>query len=322
MAHNNEMIKIPVGISTCLLGQPVRFNGGHKKSSYCVDTLSEFFEFTPFCPEMAIGLGVPRETIRVVFNRQTEATTVENQAGTANHQPALSQFADTVLDNHSELCGYVVMKDSPSCGMERVKRFNEKGNLQDNRGKGAFTERLVEACPWLPVEESGRLNDPNLRENFILRVIALHDFKTNVEAKLSPKALIDYHARYKYTLMAHSQVTYKELGRLLSSLKTVDLAEVAELFKQRFMMALAKPAGRKGNTNALMHIQGYLKRDLAKSDKQRLSDVIIQYRRGEIPLSAPMTLLSFLLEQHPNDYVLSQRYLHPYPEKLGLRNAI
>jgi uncharacterized protein YbgA (DUF1722 family)/uncharacterized protein YbbK (DUF523 family) len=295
MTDNIDMTKIPVGISTCLLGEPVRYNGGHKKSAYCVNTLAEFFEFKPFCPEMAIGLGVPRETIRVVFNRQTEETLVQNQAGTANHQPALSSFADTVLENHNELCGYIVMKDSPSCGMERVKRFNEKGNLQDNRGKGAFTDRLMEACPWLPVEESGRLNDPNLRENFILRVIALHDFKQNVEGNLSAKALIDYHARYKYTLMAHSQVIYKELGRLLSSLKTVDLHEVADLFKQRFMAALAKPAGRKGNTNALMHIQGYLKRDLAKPDKQRLSDVISQYRRGEIPLSAPMTLLSFLL---------------------------
>ena len=317
-----EIEKIPVGISSCLLGQPVRYDGGHKKSSYCTDKLSKYFEFQPVCPEVGIGLGTPRETIRIVFHRDEERTAVENQSGTADHFQALTDYADTTLQNFPELCGYIVMKGSPSCGYERIKRFNEKGNLQDTRGKGAFTDRLMKAAPWLPVEESGRLCDPNLRENFINRVMALHDFRTTVMSDLKPKALIDFHARNKYLLMAHSQQAYKSLGQLLSKLKDVNLSQIAETYLLRFMQAMAKPAGRRGNCNALMHIQGYLKRDLNKQDKKRLSDVIIQYRQGEIPLSTPVTLLTFLLEQHPNEYILQQRYLAPYPSDLGLRNGI
>lgn len=313
---------IPVGISACLLGEKVRYDGGHKHSKLCSKTLGEYFSYRPICPEVAIGLGTPRETIRIVFDKDSDRTAVQNQAGTVDHYEALRGFADHVVKNHADLCGYIVMKGSPSCGYERIKRFNLKGNLQDTRGVGAFTERLQQLVPWLPVEESGRLNDPFLKENFVLRVMCLELFKRTVEAQLSAKALIDFHATHKYLLMAHSQAAYRELGQLLSSLKNVNLEELAITYRNRFMAALAKPATKKGHVNALMHMQGYLKRDLQTPDKQRLNGVITQYRNGELPLSAPMTLLQFLLEQYPNDYILQQRYLSPYPSALGLRNAI
>ncbi len=319
-APTKETKKIPVGISACLLGEKVRYDGGHKKSKLCVDILTDYFDYKQVCPEIAIGLGVPRETIRLV--KHDAHIAVENQAGTTNHQLALSEYASEIAAKQTDICGFVVMKDSPSCGMERVKQFNAKGNLQDTRGIGAFTRQLMQEKPWLPVEENGRLNDVALKENFILRVYALNDWNVSVEADLTAANLLGFHSRYKYILMAHSQLAYRDLGRLLSSLKQVDLGAVADLYKSRFMAGLAKPAGRKGNTNVLMHIQGYLKRSLQTADKARLTAVIAQYRKAEVPLIVPVSLLNFLIAQYPNEYLIRQRYLNPYPEALGLRNAI
>ena len=298
----------------------MRYDGSHKRSAYCVDTLSAYFTFDAYCPEMAIGLGVPRKTIRVV--EYSDHVAVEPTEGGENYAPALGGYAKQVLAAGSSLCGFVVMKGSPSCGMERVKQFNSKGNVQNYLGVGAFTRQLREQAPWLPIEESDRLRDAQLRENFVLRVFALSEWRNSVEANLTAAKLIAFHASYKYLLMAHSQSAYRELGRLLASLKTVDLHAVATTYIEKFLVALAKPAGRKGNTNALMHIQGYFKTQLSGDDKIRLSQVIEQYRLGLVPLSTPITLLSFLLNQYPNEYLQQQRYFKPYPDELGLRNSI
>lgn len=313
-------MEIPVGISACILGEPVRYDGGHKRSAYCVETLGEYFSYRQFCPELAIGLGVPRETIRIVSH--DDYTAVEPQDGRINYAPALANYANEVCASQTDLCGYIVMKGSPSCGMQRVKQFNSKGNVQNYEGAGAYTKALQEQLPWLPVEESDRLRDAQLRENFVLRVFTLHEWRHSVELEPTATKLLAFHAAYKYILLAHDQTAYKALGNLLAGLKGADLAQVATGYIQLLLKALATPAGRKGNTNVLMHIQGYFKKQLNSADKQRLAQVINQYRLGVVPLSAALTLLSFLLLQYPDEYLQQQRYFKPYPDELGLRNAI
>lgn len=313
-------MKIPIGLSACLYGEKVRYDGSHQRSAFCMDVLESYFDYRRVCPEMAIGLGVPRETIRVVNDNGQLAVTTKN--GTENYHNALTDYADQVMQEQVDLCGFIVMKGSPSCGMERVKQYTADGNLYDRRGMGAFTRQLLAANPLLPVEENGRLHDAGLRENFILRVYALHDWRTSVAAAPSAQALLGFHSRYKYVLMAHKQSAYRELGRLVAALKNIDIAALCDDYISRFMAALAKPAGRKGNTNVLMHIQGYLKRDLNKSEKAQLSQLINQYRKAVVPLITPLSLLKFLLEQHPNAYLEQQAYLAPYPDDLALRSAI
>lgn len=227
-------VRIPVGISSCLLGAPVRYNGGHKRSRYCLDVLADCFAFEPFCPEMAIGLGVPREPIRLV----AEANQPPRAQGTVDASldvtADLLAYGDRLGREARHLCGYILTKGSPSCGMERVKVYHPNG-MPNSADSGIFVRALREANPVLPVEEEARLNDPVLRENFIARVFAYDDWKRQVEAEPSYHQLIRFHSRQKYLLMAHHYQGYRQLGHFLAEAHRLPLEQAMAEYLQAFM---------------------------------------------------------------------------------------
>lgn len=313
---------IPVGISQCLLGEKVRYDGGHKRSPFCTDVLSEFFDFTPVCPEAGAGLGIPRPAIRLIRNtdgKQIKVVGVKDVNFDVTDD--LQRYTDLVLPKLDHLCGYILMQKSPSCGMERVPQYRENGSPFDTKGVGLYADKLMQAYPLLPIEEAGRLNDAVLCENFISRVYAFQRWKL-IENELSAKKLIEFYSDYKYLVMAHDNEAYHGIGKLLSFLPAEELQERGKAFIRLLMATLKKPATRKKNTNVLMHIQGYFKKQLNADERKELTEVIHQYRQGDIPLVAPLILLKHHLKKHPDAYLQRQKFLTPYPDKLRLRNAI
>lgn len=312
---------IPVGISSCLLGNKVRYDGGHKRSKYCLNVLSECFDLTPFCPEVAIGLSTPREPIRLVGSADSPRVVgVKNPDLDVTDQ--LIAYANTVSENQKSLCGYILMKGSPSCGMERVKVYHENG-MPNEAGSGAYAAQIMRNNPALPVEEDARLNDPVLRENFITRVFVYSSWQDEVMQSPSLHEVIQFHSRHKYQLMAHSYEGYKQLGRYLADeAPQKELDEVLSEYILALMTHLKNRASRKSHTNTLMHIMGYLKRDVDADTKQDLLEAIEQYRSSQVHLVVPLTLLKHYLKRHGSEYIQSQAYLDPYPHELGLRNYI
>ncbi|RVU29476.1 YbgA family protein [Neptunomonas marina] len=321
MESSEQKPSIPVGISACLLGQKVRFDGGHKQSRYCLNVLSDCFEFISFCPEVAIGLPIPREPIRLVGDADAPRV-VGTKDPSMDVTDKLHAYAEEVFESHKELCGYVLMKGSPSCGMERVKIYHENG-MPNISGRGAYAARLMDLHPALPVEEEGRLHDPILRENFITRVFVYYEWQRSVMEQPTLHKVIQFHSRHKYQLMAHSYEGYRELGKYLATdAPKAPLEEVLNTYILRLMEHLTKRANRKSHTNVLMHIMGYLKRDIDSETKQDLLDAIDQYRTSKVNLTVPLALLKHYLKRHGSDYIKSQAYLDPYPHELGLRNYI
>lgn len=317
--------RIPVGISACLMGQPVRFNGSHKRSRFCTDTLSEYFDYVSLCPEVAIGMSIPREPIRLVSENssdpQVRAVGVDDPS-TDVTEP-LIEYARQQASSQTQLCGYIFMQKSPSCGLFNVKRYLKNGHPEGTT-TGVYAKAFTDANPLLPVEEAGRLNDAALRENFLTRVFAYHDWQQFRAGGISARSLIDFHSRYKYLVMAHSLVHYKSMGRTLANLRERKIDDVANEYFSQLMAALAKPASRKMHTNTLMHLQGYLKNFLSSDDKAELTRLIDEYRRGIVPLIVPLTLLKHHLNHHEevDSYARQQVYLDPHPYELGLRNAL
>lgn len=315
---------IPVGISACLMGENVRFNGSHKRSRFCTDVLSGYFDFRPVCPEVAIGLGTPREPIRLVASDSADQS--PRAVGVSNPDldvtSDLEQYADRCADSMKDLCGFILMQKSPSCGLFEVKRYLENGH-PEGKTSGVFARQLRKRMPLLPVEEAGRLNDAALRENFMVRVYAYRDWMEFSAQPITASGLIEFHSRYKYLVMAHSPEGYTNIGRLLSDL-SAGVDTIADTYIQMLMDALAKPATRKRHTNALMHLQGYLKKNLSSADKQELRNLINQYHDGIIPLVVPLTLLKHHLNHYEDQhaYAIQQVYLNPHPYELGLRNSL
>jgi uncharacterized protein YbgA (DUF1722 family)/uncharacterized protein YbbK (DUF523 family) len=315
------MNKIPVGVSQCLLGEQVRFDGGHKRNRYVTDVLSEYIEFRPVCPEVAIGLGIPRKPIRlVIIGDKTRVRGVQNPE--VDVTDALVEQAEFAAQQMPDICGYIFMQNSPSCGAFGMKRYRTNGHTADSKGRGAYAQRFMELMPLLPVEEAGRLNDAGLRDNFLTRVFAFHDFNTTVASAPTAKKLIDFYSRYKYQVMAHHVPSYFSIGRYLANLSGRDIQTSCDEFFRLFMEALAHHATRKGNTNAIMHLRGYLKEHLNTQDKHELSQLIDSYKAGMVPLVVPLTLLKHHLLKLDNPYLKSQTFWAPHPERLGLRNHI
>lgn len=314
-------LSIPVGISACLLGQKVRYDGGHKRSKYCLDVLSECFQYTPLCPEVAVGLSIPREPIRLVGSAE-DPRVVGVKDPTLDVTDKLKAYADEMSRAHTGLCGYILMKGSPSCGMERVKIYHENG-MPNVSGSGVYAARFMKNNPALPVEEEARLNDPVLRENFIIRVFAYYNWRQEVMAAPTLHKVIQFHSRHKYQLMAHSYEGYKQLGKYLANeASTQPLDVVLEKYILDLMTYLTHRATRKSHTNVLMHIMGYLKQDIDADTKQDLLEAIEDYRTNTVNLVTPLTLLKHYLKRHGSEYIQSQVYLDPYPHELGLRNYI
>lgn len=316
-----ESQSIRVGISSCVLGEKVRFDSGHKKSQFVTEELAPYFEFVPVCPEVGMGLPVPRPTIRLVSDEE-RITLVETKNPSRDHTDALLAYSDKKIAELQQqaLRGYIVCAKSPTCGMERVKVYKEHGAEKD--GVGLYTQKLKAAMPWLPVEEDGRLNDPVLRENFITRVFCLDDFYQSMGDNPTSGKVVDFHSRYKLSLMAHHPVSYQSLGRLVANVSHYETEQFVREYRLGLMQALAHRASRKNHTNVLMHLQGYFKRSLNAEQKSELAGLIHDYRRGTLPLLAPLTLIKHYLSMYPDAYLSKQRYLEPHPQELKLRYGL
>ena len=312
------MYKIQVGISACLLGQTVRFDGGHKRSAFCTDTLANYFDYLPVCPEMAIGLGSPRPALRLV--RQGNEIRMQASNGQFDVTDQMIAYSQRKVSELGAISGYILCAKSPSCGMERVRLYGDGGGSKS--GVGIYAHTLMQALPLLPVEEDGRLNDPHLRENFVMRVYAYHEWQQLLASGLSRGALVAFHSRYKYLLLAHHPGAYKELGRYLGAMAQWPLEHVAERYGAGLMSALKQRASRKNHANVLQHLQGYFKKQLTPAQKAELHESIDNYRRGILPLLAPMTLLRHYLREYPNGYLQQQVYFSPYPQELALRYGL
>lgn len=311
--------KIPVGVSSCLLGERVRYDGGHKGHSFITRTLGEYFEFQAFCPELAIGLGIPRKPIRL-WRADKQIRCVQIGDTSKDYTEALSECADEQRHWQEKLCGYILKKDSPSCGMERVKIWDETMPVRE--GVGIYAGRLMENFPYLPVEEEGRLGDAVLRENFIQRVFAMRRWHKLADAGMTVGGLVDFHARHKLILMSHDQLAYRRLGPLVAETNKDNLADNARRYLVEFMSALKTRATRNSHVNVLQHIQGYLKNYLDTQDKQELVQTLEKYRKGQLPLIVPITLLNHFFRKHPDKYIERSYYMNPYPEELCLQNVI
>ena len=270
---------------------------------------------------MAIGLGTPRQPIRLVDMPEGRRA-VGTKDPKLDVTEALQAYADEVVQEATDLSGYILMKGSPSCGMERVKVYHANGN-PNVAGSGLYAERLMQLHPALPVEEEGRLKDPVLRENFITRVFVFHDWQTQVLPAVSLHEIIQFHSRHKYQLMAHHYQGYKNLGRFLAQdAPRLSVRETADLYIAELMGYLKRPATRKTHTNVLMHLLGYLKKHLDGVTRQDLLSAIDDYRTNKVHLIVPLALLQHYLKRHGSEYVRQQVYLNPYPYELGLRNYI
>ncbi len=314
-------MKIKVGISSCLLGNEVRFDGGHKHSRLCTDSLSHYFQFIPECPEVSSGMSIPRKPIRLVGDIDDPSVVAVNDSS-IDYTEQLETFSQNKVKQLDALCGYIFMQKSPSCGVFRVKVYQEGGQPAAAPGRGIYAKAVMEAYPLLPVEESGRLEDPVLRESFITRVYAYHNWQQLKKKGLSYKAIIQFHASYKYCLMARSPSNYVEPGRLLADAGNHNIDELATRYFSLLMDNLSVLATRKTHANVLMHLQGYLKKVLSAKEKKELSNIIEQYRNDQVPLIVPITLLKHHFNNHPDPYIAQQAYLQPYPDDLSLRNAI
>lgn len=314
-------LRIPIGISDCLTGSPVRFNAGHKHSPLCTEQFGQWFDLVPFCPEMAIGLGTPRQPVRLV-GEPSAPRAIGTRDAALDVTSKLLDYGDAVAAEHPELCGFILMQKSPSCGMERVKVYQDNGQPAPQTGSGLFAQALMRANPLLPVEEEGRLNDPVLRENFITRVMVTAAWKQLRAEGLIRSQLIEFHARHKYLLLAHNPAAYRRLGRMLANLAEGDFEQLASDYFADLIMSLKSKASRRSHSNVLEHIAGHFKRSLAGHERSELRDLIGQYRLGMVPLVVPITLLKHHLLNHPDAYLDRQTYLQPYPAELSLRNAI
>jgi uncharacterized protein YbgA (DUF1722 family)/uncharacterized protein YbbK (DUF523 family) len=321
MNHSAQITRPMVGVSACLLGDEVRFDGGHKRNAFIAEVLGNCFQFVSSCPEAAIGLGIPRPPIRLMGTAERPRAVGVKDAS-QDVTEALEGYSHQRVAGLMGLSGYILKKDSPSCGMQRVKLYPGEGRQPLRTGQGIFARILMQQQPLLPVEEEGRLNDWVLRENFVNRVYIYHRWQRLLAEGLTAAALLDFHARCKYLLMAHSRAAYKRLGRLLSDLKNLALDVIAKDYIQGLMTALKRPVTRKRHVNVLQHIMGYLKGQIDGGDKQELLAAIETYRRAETPLVVPLTLLKHYFRRHPDPYIERQLYLQPHPEHLGLRNQL
>ncbi|MCW2268184.1 hypothetical protein D3C77_84700 [compost metagenome] len=311
-----------IAVSACLAGTSVRYNGGHKASRLCNETLAEHFELVQVCPEVAIGLGVPREPIRLVGDPH-DPHAVTRRDPTLDLSGPLKAYGEQMADELDDICGYIFMHKSPSCGLQRVKVYQANGYPAHEGARGLYAAAFCARRPDLPVEEDGRLCDPVLRENFITRVYAYADWQRLRAEGLSRGVLIAFHARYKYQLMANHPQQYKVLGKLLGSMTRDDDPEVlGPRYFSQLMQALSRCASRGNHSNVLQHLSGYLRNALSQDDRQEIRQLINQYHAGIIPLVVPLTLLKHHLRSHPDPYVLQQVYLQPHPQDLSLHNGI
>lgn len=313
---------IRIGISSCLLGEAVRFDGGHKRDHFLVETFGRYVEWVPVCPEVESGLDTPRETLRLE-TREGVLRMVMPRSGRDFTETMAAYSRERVGRLGAEdLCGYVLKKDSPSCGLERVKVYGAQGGAPARTGRGLFAAALVERFPWLPVEEEGRLSDPRLRENFVERVFAYRRLKSLWSSRWKVGDLVRFHTAHKLGLLAHSPSAYARLGRVVAAAASLPRAELRAQYEKEFMEALRVIATPRRHVNVLQHIAGYFKRTLDEDARRELAGLIDDYGRGLVPLVVPITLIQHHVRRTGESYLAGQVYLAPHPKELMLRNHV
>ena len=316
-----QMYKKPlVGISTCILGECVRYDGGHKLDRFIRDTLGEYVDFVPVCPEVDCGMSTPREAMRLV--EIDGSIRLLTQKTKKDMTPKMLAWMDGKLADLEKLplCGFIFKSKSPSSGLFRVKVYKNDNPI--NKGRGIFAQGFTDKFPLLPVEEEGRLNDAKLRDNFIERLFAMSRWHELNSKEKSVANLTCFHTQHKYSIMAHCPEALKLLGGYIAKSKNEDINELYEKYFNEFITAMRNIATERKNTNTLEHIMGYLKNDLNKDEKSELKDIIDNYRNRLIPLIVPITLLNHYVRKYKPEYLLQQYYLNPHPQELMLRNHV
>jgi uncharacterized protein YbgA (DUF1722 family)/uncharacterized protein YbbK (DUF523 family) len=315
------LTKIKLGISACLLGEEVRFDGGHKLDRFITETLGKFVDFVPVCPEVECGLGIPREAMHLVAAPDGPRL-VTVRTGVDHTERLLAWARKRVGElEREELCGFIFKSDSPSSGMERVKIYSGKG-MAAKTGVGLFAREFMHHFPLLPVEEEGRLHDPGLRENFLERLFTLKRWRDTLALGPKPGHLVDFHTRHKLLIMSHSPQHYQTLGKFIARLRGIPLTEVYAQYQTQLMEALRLKTTIKKNVNVLLHVMGYFKKNLSSAEKEELLEIIDEFRKGYIPLIVPVTLLNHFVRKYEQPYLKDQYYLHPHPIELKLRNHV
>lgn len=318
---NDSFARPRIGISACLLGERVRFDGGHKHDAFLTDTFGKFVEWVPVCPELEVGMGVPREAVRLVGNPADPEIIAERSGRdwtAAMKRYALKRTKELV---QLDLSGYVFKKNSPSCGVERVRVYTPKG-MPNKQGRGLFAAAVMEHLPLMPVEEEGRLTNPLLRENFIERVFSYHRWQATAAQARSVAALVDFHRRHKFLLLAHSERHYRRLGRMVAQAKQQPIGDLYRRYSEIFMAALAVPATVKKHRNVLEHMMGYFSKELSPAERKEWLEIIRDFHHQLIPLIVPITLARHYVKKYDVEYLSDQVYLNPAPKELMLRNHV
>ncbi|WDE99001.1 DUF523 and DUF1722 domain-containing protein [Lentisphaera profundi] len=314
------MSKIKIGLSACLAGENVRYNGQNSLNKLITQDLEEYFEYVKVCPEVAIGMGTPRETIRVVRDGELQ---LRASRSNTDYSKDMRDFAKADMKRvaDADLCGFIFKKGSPSCGVFRVKIYNTDGMPQVEKTSGFYAAQVMESFPWLPVEEEGRLNDPPLFENFIQKTFALGHWKEMLKEGLSHKGLLDFHQYHKYWIMAHNQAGLKRLGKMLANRGERSVEELASEYLKEYSEIVHRPPTSLKHSNVLYHLLGYFKQDIDSFDKGEMVKLIEQYRENHIPLVVPITRLAYFAKKYKQEYLLNQSYLR-HPENLGVLNRL
>lgn len=313
------MGKIKLGISTCLLGEPVRYDGGHKLDRYLKDTVGRYVDYVPVCPEVECGLGTPRESMHLegepgafrLITTRTKRDVTERMLAWSHRR--VQELAS------QNLCGFIFKSNSPSSGMERV-RVLDAGGIPHKTGTGLFAGVFIKTFPLIPVEDEGRLHDPGIRENFIERIFSLERWRNMLEQGRKTGLLIEFHSRHKLQMMAHSPAHAREMGKLVALAKATPPVELFSRYEQLMMEGLRLQATTRKNTNVLQHIMGYFKKELTSDEKRELLELIDHYHKGNLPLIVPLALLKHYVRKYEKPYLAEQFYLDPHPVELQLRN--
>ncbi len=313
--------KIRLGISACLMGQEVRYDGGHKLDRFLRDTLGDYVEYLPVCPEVECGLGIPREAMRLVGDPAVpRLLTIRARVDLTDRMVSWAKNRVKELEEE-DLCGFIFKSDSPSSGMERVKVYSDEG-MPSKSGVGMFARAFLEHFPLIPAEEDGRLHDPGLRENFIERIFTLKRWRSLKKGKVTMGGIVDFHTRHKLLILSHNEKQYRVLGRLVAEGKSVPIKELSAQYERLLMEALRLKTTPKKNLNVLFHIMGYFKDNLTADEKDELIDILGKYKEGYIPLIVPVTLINHYVRKYNEPYLKEQIYLNPHPVALQLRNHV
>jgi uncharacterized protein YbgA (DUF1722 family)/uncharacterized protein YbbK (DUF523 family) len=313
------MEKIKLGISPCLLGEKVRYDGGHKLDRFLTDTLGQYVEYVPVCPEVECGLPIPRESMHLEGDPDSpHLVTTRTKQDMTDRMVQWARKRVKKLEKE-DLCGFIFKTNSPSSGMERVNVYKEKG-MPVKKGVGIFARIFIDHFPLLPVEDEGRLHDPELRENFIERIFTLKRWREVLERKGSRGGVVDFHTKHKFLILSHSPKHYQMMGKIVAKAKEIPLKDLYQQYQTILMEALKSKTTPKKNANVLTHMMGYFRKELSSDEKREFLEVIENYRQEVIPLIVPITLVNHFVRKYDQPYLKQQVYLNPHPLELRLRN--